>query len=213
MAKLPHGLLGPFLGSAGPVSGYLRLGTPVVRSKPRSSSYKSTPARQAQQRKLQVVLPFIQAFTGTPFFKKSFPIGKEGSTGYNRALSQVMNGALVGNDSELVLSYPLVLISRGSLPKAENATVGIEQDGHLRFCWTDNSETGKAKASDLVLLVAFAPALGQAVYAVGPNQRSDREALLPVHQFKGYVVETWIGFIDEMETDAADSVYTGRIQL
>ena len=213
MAKLPQGILGPLVGSAGPVTGYLRLGAPVLRSRPRTNTYQSTPARTTQQRKLQVVLPFIKSFTGTGFFKKSFPVGTEGSTGYNRALSQTMNGALVDSGEDIILSYPLVLISRGSLPKAEQPTVAVEADGNLRFCWADNSTTGKAKATDAVLLVAFFPELGRVICSIAAGCRGDREALLQTHTLRGYKAETWMGFINETATDAADSVYTGTVQL
>ncbi|ANE51013.1 DUF6266 family protein [Flavisolibacter tropicus] len=213
MAKLPQGIMGPLVGTAGPITGYLRLGIPVVRSKTRPNSFKPTAARTAQQRKLQLVLPFIKSFTGTGFLKKSFPIGTEGSTGYNRALSQTMNGALVGSDPDLLLAYPLVLVSRGSLPKAAAPTVIVEADGNLRFRWEDNSTTGKAKATDMVLLVAYFPDLEQVICSTEAAYRSEGEALLQTNNLRGQKAETWMGFINEDATDASDSVYTGTVLL
>ena len=104
MARMPNGILGGLVGSIGPVTGSIRLGIPTLRSKPRPKSYKLTPAREAQQLKMKAVLPFISAFTGTGFFKKSFPRYGGNKTGYNLAVSHTMNMALTG-------TYPAIDLS------------------------------------------------------------------------------------------------------
>lgn len=38
-------------------------------------------------------------------------------------------------------------------------------------------------------------------------------ATLPTNDWRGLAVETWMGFINEEETDAVDSVYTGSIMI
>lgn len=55
MARMPNGILGGLVGRVGQVSGLLRLGVPVLRSKPRPKSYKRTPAREAKPLRLKVI--------------------------------------------------------------------------------------------------------------------------------------------------------------
>jgi hypothetical protein len=209
MARMPHGILGGLIGTIGPVTGSIRFGVPVLRSKPRKTAYKLTPKRKAQQLKMKVVLPFIKAFTGTEFFKKSFPRYGGTKTGYNLAVSYNMNMALTGTYPDIELSYPLVLISRGHLPKALNASVIADEEGNLEFSWEDNSDIGKAKASDKVLLVAYCPEKEEVIFSTVAGQRDQCRATLRTTKWKGENIETWIGFINEEETDASDSVYTG----
>lgn len=213
MARMPNGILGGLVGSVGPVNGFLRLGVPILRKKPRRNSYKLTPKREAQQRKMQVVLPFIKAFTRTGFFAKSFPRNGGTKTGYNLAVSTNMSLAVTGSFPDIELAYPLVLISRGSLPKAAEAEVVVSSRGDLEFYWEDNSGVGKAKATDKVLLVAYCPEKAAVICSAQAGVRGDGSATLAIHKWKGRQVETWMGFINEEETDAADSVYTGRVML
>lgn len=124
-----------------------------------------------------------------------------------------MNLAITGTHPDTVISYPRVLISKGALPGAENAAVAVNVEGNILFTWTDNSGTGTAKANDKVILVAYFPELKQAVSTIGNAARNTRQALLETNMMKGYIAETWIGFLSHEERNAADSVYTGSLNL
>lgn len=213
MAKINQGILGPLIGNIGPVSGYMRNGENVIRSSTSNVNFRYTKQRIRQQEKLSVCMPFIKAFTRTGFFKKSFPRNGNGSTGYNRALSVLMNQAVAGTYPDIQLSYPKVLISQGKLPGAENAAVVADEDGNIHFSFTDNSDTGTASGLDKVIAVTYCEALQQAKFSLNAGLRKDGEVVLDASVFKGYEVETWIGFLSNDETNASDSVWTGRVSL
>jgi hypothetical protein len=97
------------------------------------------------------------------------------------------------------------------LPGAENAAAVADENGNIHFSFTDNSETGTASSNDKVIVVAYAEALQQAVFRLNAGLRKDGEAVLDASVFKGYEVETWIGFLSSDETNASDSVWTGRV--
>jgi len=213
MATAPQGVLGAVTGKTGPVTGYVRNGQNILRTSTSNVKYKSTALRTEQLEKIKLCNSFTRAFTGTGFFNKTFPAYGNTGTGYNRATSALMNQAITGVYPAIHLYYPQVLISKGKLPPAEHAAAVPMRDGNVYFSFTDNSDTGTATASDKIIVVAYAEALQQAVFSLTAGLRKNCEAILSAAIFKGHAVETWIGFLSNAETNASNSIYTGRLQL
>ena len=213
MAKTNTGILGAFVGTIGPVTGYVRGGQNILRSSTSTVKYKYTPLRTEQLEKIKVCNRFTKAFTGTGFFNKSFPAYGSTGNGYNRAISALLNQALAGTYPGIHLSYPQVLISKGKLPPAIHAAAVPMENANIYFSFTDNSNTGTASVNDKLILVAYAEALQQAVFSLQAGLRKNCEAVLDASALKGYAVETWIGFLSSDETNASNSVYTGSVQL
>ncbi|MDQ2863614.1 MAG: DUF6266 family protein [Bacteroidota bacterium] len=213
MARISNGILGEFVGTAGNVSGYVRHGQNFLRSLPRKSDKAMGPKRLAQQQKIKVCNAFTTAFTGTGFFNTTFPAYGATGSGYNRATSALMNRAVVGSYPNTAIAWPKVLVSKGPLPCAEYAGIAQDNEGNIIFSWTDNTGTGTAKENDKVILVAWFPELQQAIFSRDAALRSGCFTTLAAGAFKGYLAETWIGFISNDEKDASDSVYTGSVRL
>ncbi len=213
MAKIPNGILGAFLGKAGPVTGYIRNGQNILRSSNSRKDGIVTPGRTAQRQKMKVCTEFTRAFSGTGFFSKTFPAYGDTGSGYNRATSALLNLAIAGDYPDTHISYPDVLLSRGPLPAAENAAAAANAGSNLLFSWTDNSGRGTAKANDKVILIAYFPTLQQVIFSLQAADRADCQAILTTATLQGYVAETWIGLLDADEANAANSVYTGTLQL
>jgi hypothetical protein len=213
MAKVSEGILGGFIGRVGPVSGYRRNGVNIMRTAKSQKDHKITPGRLAQREKLKVCNEFIFPFCRTGFFNKTFPSSAAGGTGYSRATSAIMNLAITGTFPNTVISYPDVLISRGQLPSAQNASATLNEEGNTVFTWTDNSDMGTAKAIDKVILVAYFLKGRHVIFKIGSATRSVGEAVLETKALKGRTAETWIGFLSNDEKNAADSVYTGTVEL
>ena len=213
MAKSSQGILGPILGKVGPVSGHMRGIVNIIRPSGNQVTYKPTPGRVVQQKKMKLCNVFTKPFTGTGFFDKAFPAYGKTNYGCNRATSALLNLAVVGTYPDMQLSYPKVLISKGLLPGAENAAAVVDKNGNIHFSFTDNSDTGTASGSDKVIAVVYCEALQQAVFSLNAGLRKDGEAVLNASMFKGYEAETWIGFLSNDETNASDSVWTGKISL
>lgn len=213
MASIPHGILGPLIGRIGPVTGYERYNQTILRSRKNNVVFKHTPNRTAQQHKITLCNTFTKAFTNTGFFNKTFPAYGGKGNGYNRATSAIMNQALTGTYPILQLNYSKLLIAKGKLPAAENATAVAAANETIQFSFTDNSNTGTASATDKAVLVAYCEALQQAVFTLNGGLRQNETAILQASHFKGYTVETWVAFLSDDETNASDSVYTGSINL
>ena len=213
MAQIPDGILGALIGKIGPVTGYTRNGQNIIRTAASRKDGKLTPGRIAQREKIKVCNAFTKAFSGTGFFNKTFPsYGKRGS-GYNRATSAIMNNAVIGTYPDISLSYPDVTISKGTLPAAQNAAITVNKEGNLSFTWKNNSKGGKAKGNDQAVLVAYFPALQQAVFSIGTATRKDGKALLQASILKGSTAETYLSFINHDQTEASSTIYTGSVSL
>ncbi|MEO7316841.1 MAG: DUF6266 family protein, partial [Ginsengibacter sp.] len=63
------------------------------------------------------------------------------------------------------------------------------------------------------ILVAFFPEKNEAVFSICDAKRADGHCLLETKVFKGFIAETWIGFLSNDEKDASDSVYAARVAL
>jgi len=213
MATNNSGVLGAFIGTIGPVTGFMRNGKNIVRSSRSSIKNKRTPLQLAQREKIRICNIFTTAFSGTGFFNKSFAAYGHTGTGFNRVTGALMSQAITGAYPDITLNYARALISKGNLPGAVAAKVAIKPKGVIQFSFADNSLDGIARSDDSVILVAYAPALQQAIFTLHGGFREDKRAVLNIAAFKGYTIETWIGFLSKDEGDASDSVYTGRLKV
>ena len=213
MARIPNGILGEFIGTAGNVSGYMRYGNNFLRSRRSKSGNVMTPKRLAQQQKIKVCNEFTKPFAGQSFFNKTFPAYGSKGSGHNRATSAILNQAIVGSYPDIAIAYPLVLISQGPLPAPVDALANPDAESNILFSWTDNTGTDTAKADDKVVLVAYCTETKQIIYSLNAGTRADGQAILDTHLMQGVAAETWIGFVSHDEKDAANSSYTGQIAL
>jgi len=215
MAEIKNGILGAFTGRVGPVSGYTRNGRNIMRSAASTVRDKATPGRLAQREKIRVCNAFINAFSGTGIFAKTFPNPDHGGSGYNRAMKVLMNSALEGVYPHYTILYDKFLISKGELPAPKDAAAGLDADGNLVFTWTDNSTEGTARENDIAVVVAyFADKNVQLAYSLDAGKREAGFAKLVIPEDnRGSVAETWIGFVSADGQIASNSVYTGQLEL
>ena len=96
MAQIKNGVLGSFNGKVGPVSGYTRNGRNIMRTSSSRVRDNSTPRRLAQREKIRVCNTFMNAFSGTGIFARTFPNADHDGSGYNRSMKVLMNSALEG---------------------------------------------------------------------------------------------------------------------
>jgi hypothetical protein len=104
-----------------------------------------------------------------------------------------------------------VLISKGPLPAAKDASAAPNGDGNIFFTWEDNTGAGSAKANDKVILVAYFADTKTACFTIGSAIRKDGHAVLEMQNGQGKFAETWMGFLSNDEEYAADSVYCGKV--
>ncbi|MGN6617524.1 MAG: DUF6266 family protein, partial [Ilyomonas sp.] len=85
--------------------------------------------------------------------------------------------------------------------------------GNVVFSWTDNSGTGRARATDKSLLLVYCPTLNMSIYVTEGADRSAGTDTVNVSTFSGETVHTYISFISEDGRDVASSIYTGEFTI
>lgn len=135
------------------------------------------------------------------------------SVHHKRIINSLINLAMMGSYTNTSGCYPKILISHIAIPAAENAKVVRCDDGSLLFKWQDNSGVKDARANDKVILLTYFPALKKTVYTLHPATRASCQAVLKMEEMKGFLAETWIGFVSHDERNAGNSVYAGSVSL
>jgi len=211
MGRIKKGILGNFAGKVGTVAGSTWKGIGYMRSLPETSNSDPSPAQQAHRAKFAFVIKFLKTLAG--LFEFSFNDEAIRQSGFNAAMSNTMKSAVTGTAPNFQLSYPQVLVSRGSLPNAGAPAAAAGTAGKIVFNWTDNTGLGKAQSTDNAILVAYSPDLGISAYTVAPDMRSSGTATMTVVGFNGKTVQTWISFVSADGTEIATSLYTGPVNV
>jgi hypothetical protein len=211
MGTINKGILGGFSGKVGTVVGGSWKGIDYMRSKGNRSNFEPTEKQLAQQLKFALIMHFLQPMAG--LLNISFRDFAIMMTGINNAFAYNIKNAVTGIYPTFAIDYALALVSRGDLPNALAPAVTSGAGSLLTFSWTDNSGVGSAKATDQAILVAYCPALRQAVYTTAGGTRSSLTGELNLLPFPGLAVETWIGFISDNGRSVATSIFTGEVTV
>ncbi|HEY4149264.1 MAG TPA: DUF6266 family protein [Chitinophagaceae bacterium] len=209
MAKHPFGILGPFFGKVGTVTGYTWKKIPVMRALPRKTNKKRSPAQVNQQQKMAFVTRVLKGLSN--FIRIGFKEEATAMTEFNKAISCNMSHAVSGASPDFKLHYDLVAVSRGSLPNAVLPEAKPE-GAAIRFCWADNSGIGKAAATDKAIVAVYRPDINSWYTLVSDVRRTDASVLFQLPGNEGKPFHTWLSFVSE-EGETACSAYTGEVAM
>ncbi len=209
MANIKDGILGAAEGPIGPVEGYKRRGVGILRAKRRKTTAKPSLSQLICRQNMYVVNEFIGSMTD--FVRVGFDLeaAPTTKTANNLAKSYQMYNALTGEYPNIKLDFSKARVTSGKLRPADNPAVTVNGD-LLTFTW-DIVNTWP-DWSDMVMLVAHAPALKQTCYDLsGAKRIKGTEDLAVRKSWKGEVVETYISFRSADGKGMANSVYVGSI--
>ena len=210
MGILENGVLGRFRGRVGNTVTYKLMGKDVIRmigenNKP--PSVKQLAGRQG----MGVVVHFLAQIKG--FIDAGFCLVAKEANKYpnNLALSFNKKYALQGEYPDIAMHYSKVLVAQGSLQPAQNPAVQLVAEG-LKFSWDAGDWVDWPERLHQVMLLAYFPTIGKAVYMVnGAKSIAGTEILPLTEKLRGEYMETYISFISVPGNQVADSVYTGRV--
>lgn len=211
MGRINKGILGGFSGTVGTVVGGNWKGIDYMRSQGTRKSNSFTQAQLEQQVKFKVMIDFIRTMMGLVMITfRNYAIKM---TGYNNAVSYNLKNAITGSYPNYTIDFSEVLISRGDLPNVIAPAATAEPGSNVKFSWTDNSGTGKAKPTDKAVLAIYCPAHNMTIYTTGSALRSAATETVDASSFSGELVHTYIGFISDDGKDIANSIYTGNLTV
>jgi hypothetical protein len=211
MGTLLNGITGPFKGRVGPVVGYMWKNKAVIRSLPGRNKRPLSPLQIQQHAKFSLMNYFLNSLK--ELLNITYGHLVENMTGFNKAFSYNVKNAITGNHPDLKIDYTRVLLGRGDLTNVSMPIVNVSSVGTLEFSWTDNSETGSAKATDRVFVAVYGEEQNNWIYGLNLATRNAGNCVIDITRMKGKEVQTYIGFINEQGTDVTDTLYAGSIQL
>ncbi|WP_051605773.1 DUF6266 family protein [Polaribacter sp. Hel_I_88] len=212
MATFEKGILGGFSGKVGNVVGSRWRGKNVMRSLPQRGNYTPSDKQEEQREKFKTVIGFLSPLTDilNLYFGKT----QGDKSRYNLATSYHLKNAVESTPLGMAMEYAKVLISKGDLRGIDGGTVAAAAAQVLNFTWQDNSGQGKATATDMFMVVVYAPDLGMYYtnVAVATRDASSASVTLP-NYMASFEVEVWASFSKPSTNYAANSTYLGAVTV
>ncbi len=207
MGTIKQGILGGFSGKVGTVIGGSWKGIAYMRSQAQSVKNPRTEAQMEQRSKFALTLAFLKPITN--YIRTGYKTYANKQTAFNAAMSYICKNAIAGTYPDYSLDYQSVLVSRGSLTPAENATATAIA-GKIQFSWTDNSGVSDALATDLAMPLIFNNDTKEAIFNTSAATRADSSVEINVPaDWVGNEVEPYIAFISADGKNVSNSVYLG----
>ncbi|MCD8183759.1 MAG: DUF6266 family protein [Bacteroides sp.] len=205
MGKIQSGILGGFSGRVGTVVGSSWKTVHYMRALATSISNPRTEKQQSQRTKFALSLGFLKAIT--PFIRVGYKTMAQRQTEFNAAMSYIIKNAVSGSGLDLSVDYAKVLVSRGTLMPPFNASVE-KSNGKLVFKWTDNTETGDAKATDVAMPLVYNKDKREAQYDTAAATRAEAtaELLLP-DNWADDGLEVYLEFASQNGNSVANSLH------
>jgi len=211
MGTIKQGILGGFSGKVGSVVGGSWKGISYMRGKAVSIKNPRTLQQMMHRTKFAVALSVLQPITA--FLRVGFKRYAYKKSEFNAAMSYTIKHAIVGDYPNYEIDYEKLLVSRGTLTGANNATA-TPAAGKIKVAWEDNSGIGEAKPTDKALVLAINPEKGEAAYITDGAPRSAKtEDLMVSPYWSGDDVGVYLGFISENGKDVATSAYLGSVSV
>jgi len=211
MGKIKQGILGGFSGKVGSVVGSSWKGISYMRGKANSIKNPRTLQQMMHRNKFAAALSVLQPITA--FLRVGFRRYAHRKSEFNAAMSYTVKNAIQGTYPDYTIDFSKLLVSRGTLTGANNATA-TPAAGKIKLAWEDNSGIGEAQPTDKALVVAINPTKSEAAYITEGAPRSAKtEDLMVSPYWSGDDVEVYLGFISENGKDVATSFYCGTVSV
>lgn len=212
MGHYKKGILGPFSGKVGTVIGATWKGRDYMRSLPKAYTGTPTNNQMIQRVKFALAINFLKPISS--LVNLGFKEVSSKITGYNAAMADFVKNAITGTYPDFSIEYSKVLISRGSLTDAWNATIESTEPEKVVFKWTDNSSAGTAKANDQAILLLYNPEQSKYIFHTDGGLRSAGTGTVAVPlDFSGDTVEAWIAFRSADGESVSTSMYAGTVRV
>ena len=215
MARLNRGPNGPPSGKFGSVIGSSWRGIYYIKGLQKESKKERSLLQIQQQKKFAFAVRFLK------YAKKIVDVGYSrinpgGATGYNMAISYIVQNCVKGTHPNFEIDYSsVVFCTKGKLSLPETITKGL--DGmNLKMTWSVESSI-YSSATDKVDLLIYQPGSGH--YQIAPDgiARSDGGMELELDPwYKGDTVHVYMYLLTSsiwVKKEWSNSVYLGAVKF
>lgn len=209
MAILRNGILGSCSGKIGNMVFYTVNGKQMARS---VGKYTKPPTEKQLQNQMElgVVTTFLKPIMVLINAGFGLMANGSGKSPYNLAVGFNKKQAMQGVYPDVEMAYEKVLVTRGNMWGAIAAGPELTNTG-LSFSWESSASLQWSRQSDQVMLLAYFPAKGLAVYELAGPKRSALAAVLPIpEELLTAYMEVYIAFVAEDRKQISDSSYLGN---
>jgi hypothetical protein len=211
MGKLPNGVFGPLIGTAGALTGYVLNGQNIVKALPHPSNKPRSKGQKTNAQRMTIVNEFCKYLS--PLLTVGFRVAAKNTTKnfYNIAVSYNKKYATKGEFPNVEIDYPNVMIGMGKLlpainPKAERVSEGI------KFSWDQADGSDANRHNDQVFLLVHGRRSKWNRYIRYGVERSEGSTIIHINgNMMDEPMKTYISFVNDDRTAVATSIYTGRI--
>lgn len=204
MGTIKQGILGDLSGKVGNVVGYHRNGKNHVRVRAEKMKNPRTKEQQAQRGKFTVALGFLKAVN--PFIRIGYRNYTQGRSAYNVAMSYLMKRAVTDRSEDTVIDFRRAMVSIGFLMPAAGASSTRSTEA-IDFRWEDNSYSGNADSTDIVMLLVYNKEKEQAVFETDAATRADGQASMPLPlEWKDDTLVPYLSFRTADGEEVANSI-------
>ena len=210
MAKLPHGINGPFIGKSGNLVGYMLNGVNVIREIGQYHGERTDYQKANQQRfgLISSLSTKIQEFLRFGFQSVAEP-GKQGPKNYSVSINKEV--AVKGKYPKQKTDFKKLVVAQGTIPAPAKAAVKVVENG-LEFTWKANLQEEGADKTDQIMLLAYLPKSKRAIIMSSGARRTAEKEILELPEFnKETSIHTYMAYVSDDRLNASNSVYMGKI--
>ena len=203
MARIKNGILGPYVGTIGPVVGSSRNGVPYLKSRPKRRRRKRDSGEKLNQDKFSVVHYWLQPLID--YLREGFKGSSSGA--YNAAKSYALKHAVKEDSGKWNIDPSQIKTSQGNLALPEDIKVTRDENNVLQFTWGKSPSDGSRY--DQVMIVAYN---GNKVVGKERGQfRSNLADTLDLGKTSSTKYHIYISFIADDRSRQSESVYLGQL--
>lgn len=206
MGKIKQGILGGFSGKVGTVIGSSWKGISYMRGQAQHVKNPRTEAQLEQRSKFSLTLAFLKPITA--YIRIGYKTTANKQTPFNAAMSYIVKNAITGAYPDYELNFANILVSRGALEPAKNASY---EAGAGSFIIKERGETtSTGRATDILMPLIFNADKGEAVFSTSGASRADGQITVNIPaDWSGDTCHLYLGLISEDGTAVSNSVYLG----
>jgi len=195
MGEIKRGILGGVNGKVGTVVGATWKEISYVRALPINVENPRTPKQLHQRAKFATTIALLRPLV--PYVRHGYRLLADDKTGYNAAVSYIMQHAIEGSGTQLSIDYERVLMARGNLMPVFGAKAVVEE-GSIAFSWNDNSGMGDALETDLAMPLVYNKARQQAIYSLAAAGRNESGFSMELpDEWNGEPLAVYLAFCSE----------------
>jgi hypothetical protein len=210
MAKLKSGALGHFSGALGNIVGSTYKGKGIVRMKPAQVTDRKTPAQEAQRMRFGLVQEFLKI--SRPFIEIGYGKYSRDMSAVNAATSELLKNGVTGEFPALELSFPDIMVAKGSLTPPRNAQVSLLSETEVEVRWTVDSDRGSARPDDVPMVLLYNEVQKEIVSSVSAGQRNDGKVSFSIPEdYAGQNLHVWLAFRKTTSNECSGSVHVGVV--